>query len=79
VGDITTRALGDFDFDGFIGLADWHILRINHENGASLNLGELLAGNPVPEPASYAPAIIALVGLGGLRARRPVARASGTS
>ncbi|MBN1852312.1 MAG: hypothetical protein JW829_06295 [Pirellulales bacterium] len=52
VGDLFSRGMGDFDFDGFVELTDWHILRTHHANGASLDLGELLAGAGVPEPSS---------------------------
>jgi hypothetical protein len=50
VGDLSTRELGDFNFDGTVGLADWDILRGAHAGGASLDLAALLNGRHVPEP-----------------------------
>jgi hypothetical protein len=62
-GDLTTRMLGDFDFDGFVGLSDWYILATEHVNGASLNLAELLAGQSVNVPE---PATVGLLSVAGL-------------
>ena len=53
-GDINTRMRGDFDFNGIVDLDDWHVLRTNHiTNAAGINLGSLIAGASVPEPASW--------------------------
>ncbi|HEX2477590.1 MAG TPA: PEP-CTERM sorting domain-containing protein, partial [Lacipirellulaceae bacterium] len=51
-GDINSRMFGDFDYDGFVGILDWDFIRDSHIDGASLNLGALLAESGVPEPAS---------------------------
>ncbi|QDU58705.1 PEP-CTERM sorting domain-containing protein [Aeoliella mucimassa] len=69
VGDLNSYGLGDFNMDGIVDLFDWDIIRTNHVNAASLNLGELLSGQSVPEPSS----ILLLVG-GGLLALRCVRR-----
>ncbi len=68
-GDLETRNLGDFDFDGFVGLSDWYILASEHVNGASLNLASLLAGQSatVPEPATVG--LLSLAGLVVFRRR----------
>ena len=67
-GDINTRGLGDFNYDGQVNFSDWYMLRANHPDGGALNLGELLGG--VPEPASGILAILGVVALGGMRRRR---------
>lgn len=67
-GDLNSRNMGDFDFDGDVDLFDWHVLRTNHVNGASLNFGALLAGVTVPEPSMLA--LVGMAGLGLLAARR---------
>ncbi|MEM9657931.1 MAG: PEP-CTERM sorting domain-containing protein, partial [Planctomycetota bacterium] len=69
VGDRISREQGDFNFDGSIDLADWHLLRINHPDGGSLDLATLL-GTSVPEPSTILATIFAtgvLVGRRGLR------------
>jgi hypothetical protein len=72
VGDINSRLHGDFDFDGFVGLSDWNILRTHHVDAAALNLGALLAGNyiHVPEPATGTWLALSLAVLVGARTRR---------
>ena len=52
-GDINSRMFGDFDYDGFVGILDWHFIRENHVDGGSLNLGALLAQAGVPEPSTW--------------------------
>lgn len=50
-GDMETRLKGDFNLDGITDLLDWGILRNEHPDGPSLNLGALL-GQGVPEPST---------------------------
>ncbi|MCO6042327.1 PEP-CTERM sorting domain-containing protein [Aeoliella sp. ICT_H6.2] len=61
VGDLATRMTGDFNIDGTVDLDDWQILTENYTGSAALNLGALLAGQPVPEPSSLM--LLALVGV----------------
>ena len=73
VGDLTSRNNGDYDLNGTVDLFDWHVLRTTHVNGASLNLGALLAGRNVPEPASivlFALATVAWAARGRAAIRR---------
>ena len=68
IGDLETRNMGDFNYDGIVNLLDWHTLRTHHTtNAAGVNLGELLAA--VPEPSTLVLAGL-LPGLGGLAMRR---------
>jgi hypothetical protein len=62
VGDWETWGWGDMNHDGVVDLFDWHLLRTNHPQGASLDLGALLAGAAVPEASTAALACVALVG-----------------
>ncbi|MBN1855010.1 MAG: discoidin domain-containing protein [Pirellulales bacterium] len=61
VGDLASRGMGDFNYDGVVNYADWYILRANHPSGSALNLGALLAGAGVPEPSSV---VLLFLGLG---------------
>jgi hypothetical protein len=60
VGDLTTRAKGDFNFDGRVDLADWGIL--NAVNPAMAAAAKALIG-VVPEPSSAALAALAALAL----------------
>ena len=60
IGDLETRNMGDFNYDGVVNLLDWQVLRINHATGAAgVDLGELLAA--VPEPSALLLAGLAAV------------------
>jgi hypothetical protein len=56
IGDINSLRKGDLNQDGTTNLFDWQILRVNHPNGPSLNLGSFLN---VPEPVT---GVLAFVG-----------------
>jgi hypothetical protein len=71
-GDINSRMFGDFDYDGFVGMLDWHVIRQTHAEGASLNLGALLAEAGVPEPGTAL--LLVMGGLAGCLCRRRRAR-----
>ncbi|MGI9457935.1 MAG: PEP-CTERM sorting domain-containing protein, partial [Aeoliella sp.] len=62
-GDWLTWNDGDFDHNGTTNFTDWFMLRANHPNGPSLNLGALLAAAAVPEPSSI---VLVLGGMAGL-------------
>jgi hypothetical protein len=64
VGDLETRMVGDFNYDGIVDLRDWALL-----NNASPALGAAaLAGiRGVPEPAGWLLAITLLVWIGSRR------------
>jgi len=66
-GDLASRDKGDFNLDGIVDLFDWHVLRTTHINGASLNLGQLLAAQRVPEPSSLLLMALAAIGLSAAR------------
>jgi hypothetical protein len=66
VGDLTTRAKGDFNFDGRVDLADWGIL--NAVNPAMAAAAKALIG-VVPEPSSAALAALAALALARRRRR----------
>jgi hypothetical protein len=77
-GDLNSRMFGDFDYDGFVGLLDWHVIRDTHVNGASLSLAALLGEASVPEPSTF---VLLMAGAlaAGMRRRRsgtPLARAA---
>lgn len=58
---------GDLNLDGVTNLADWVILRANHENGAQLSLARLLETS-IPEPTTLV--LISLTILSPPRRRR---------
>ncbi|QDU57793.1 PEP-CTERM sorting domain-containing protein [Aeoliella mucimassa] len=58
-GDFGTWQNGDFNLDGMVDFSDWSILWANHPDPGSLNLGELLAGQAVPEPTSLVMLLLA--------------------
>lgn len=67
VGDLTTRARGDFNYDGIVDLDDWAIL--NNQNPAAGAAALRLIGSAnVPEPSTALLLALAAGGLGiGLR------------
>ncbi|QDU89528.1 hypothetical protein Pla175_29200 [Pirellulimonas nuda] len=67
VGDLSTRVLGDFNYDGIVNLGDWAILN-NASPAAGAAALRLIAGHSVPEPASLLTALS--VGAFALLARR---------
>ena len=68
-GDLNSRMFGDFDYDGFVGILDWDFIRDNHIDGASLNLGALLAESGVPEPATGPLFLMGMLAAGSCRRR----------
>jgi len=65
---VSRRDNSDLNFDGLTDFADWFLLRADHPNSASLNLGELLAARSAPEPSTVA--LLAVVLSGCLLGRR---------
>jgi hypothetical protein len=60
VGDLSTRAIGDFNYDGRVNLRDWEILNDASPSMAAVAMN-LINGLAVPEPAGGSLALIALV------------------
>jgi|GEM_PF-1666051 len=60
VGDLSTRALGDFDFSGRIDLGDWEVLNDASPTLAALAMARIQG---VPEPAGMTMAVFALSSL----------------
>jgi hypothetical protein len=56
VGDLSTRALGDFDYSGRIDLRDWEILNATNPTLAALAMAKIQG---IPEPAGLALALLA--------------------
>lgn len=65
VGDLTTRAKGDFNFDGRIDLADWGMLNAASPASAAYAMQVIATG--IPEPTS---AVLVVLGMAGVLARR---------
>ena len=78
VGDLTTRAKGDFNFDGRINLSDWAIL--NNANPAMAAAAMAMIGS-VPEPSTLTLACLVALLAGGARRRRtaPARNAQGVA
>jgi hypothetical protein len=73
VGDLNSRAMGDFNYDGRINLADWGILNaVNPAMGAAAM--QLIQA--VPEPSAFALAALASVAANYARRRRRGGRKS---
>lgn len=69
IGDLSSRMKGDFNFDGFVNLADWEILNELAPPGAGAAAWNMIHG--VPEPSSLGlAALAALGGLANWRSRR---------
>jgi hypothetical protein len=66
IGDLETRMKGDFNFDGYVNLADWEILNELAPPGAGAAAWAMIQG--IPEPNSLV--LAALTALGGLVRRR---------
>jgi hypothetical protein len=67
IGDLESRMKGDFNFDGYVNMADWEILNELAPPGAGGAALRMIQG--VPEPSSVALAL--LVTCSGLSCRRP--------
>ncbi|MEM8945825.1 MAG: PEP-CTERM sorting domain-containing protein [Planctomycetota bacterium] len=67
VGDLTTRAVGDFDYSGRVDLRDWEIL--NDQNPAMAAAAMSLI-NAVPEPSTLVLVSIAFLHFAGRSRRR---------
>ena len=66
VGDLTSRMMGDFNYDGRVNLSDWAIL--NKENPAMASAAMAMIRG-VPEPAAYTLGAIALTAVAIMRRR----------
>ncbi len=67
IGDLTTRAKGDFNYDGIVNLKDWAILNNKNPSAGALAM-QIITGVVVPEPTSVG--LLAVASLGGLVALR---------
>ncbi|WP_228714691.1 hypothetical protein [Posidoniimonas corsicana] len=68
VGDLETRALGDFNYNGVVDLEDWAILN-NANPAAGVAALRLISGGTAPEPATTGLLTLALVTAGQCRRR----------
>lgn len=67
VGDLETRARGDFNYDGVVDIADWEKLNVAFPALAAVAM-QIITGAAVPEPSSLMMGAMAVVACGlGLR------------
>lgn len=66
VGDLETRALGDFDYNGIVDLEDWAILNNANPTAGAAAL-RLISGAVIPEPSSLLLVCLATGGVWGLK------------
>ncbi|TWT87613.1 PEP-CTERM motif protein [Pseudobythopirellula maris] len=72
VGDLETRGMGDFNYDGRVDLSDWAILH-NASPSTATAAARLIAGQLVPEPGSLS-LLLAGLAAAGRRRRREAGR-----
>ncbi len=63
VGDLSTRALGDFNYDGIVDLRDWAILNNENPSAGVAAMALINGAYSVPEPSCIGLASLALVAL----------------
>ena len=52
-GDLNSRMFGDFDYDGFVGILDWHVIRRDPRQRGVAESWRLAGATPgVPEPGT---------------------------
>ena len=74
VGDLTSRSKGDFNFDGFVNLADWEML--NELAPPGVGAAALAMIHAIPEPGTILLAAMAAAGGLAVRRRRPIVLAA---